>query len=198
MLSSKSLAVRVPKQLFQRLSIQAEPSLASCFLSPELQHSASAALLFTSTFFSRQQSSQVPLSLCASRMKGPLGFRPPNPAPAPTLSNCCHKRKESLPKIWSLHPLKMVLSTRNPVTALPWIPGKGCALARTHGLCGPYTSFPSEFSYVGSGWPPGHHLPSSGHRQELSGAADPCSLSFLPLLAFPAVRFRCRLQPEDP
>ena len=123
-------------------------------------------------------------------MKGPLGFRPPSPAPAPTLSSCCHKRKESLPKIWSLHPLKMVLSTRNPVTALPWIPGKGCALAGTHGLCSPHSSFPSEFSYLGNGWPPDHLLPSCVHRQELSGAAVPCSLSFLPFAGLPGSAFQ--------
>lgn len=141
------------------------------------------------TLFSCQQFSQVPLSLCVFRMKGPLGFRLPNPAPAPTLSNCCHKRKECLPKIWSLQPLKMVLSTRNPVTALPWIPGKGCALARTHGLCSLILPFP-EFPHLGNGWPPGHLLPSCVHRQELSGAADPCLLSFLPFAGLPGSAFQ--------
>lgn len=132
------------------------------------------------------------LFLCVSRMKRPLGFRL---VPAPTLSNCCHKRKESLPKIWSLHPLKMVLSTRNPVTAPPWIPGKGCALARAHGALQP-RSFPSGFFHLGSGEPPGHQgLPATPFFQ---GSCGPLLTVLSFLCCFLAVRSRCRLQPEHP
>lgn len=66
-----------------------------------------------------------------------------------------------MPKIWSLHPLKRVLSTRSPVTAPPWTPGKGCALARAHKAMKPSESF-----QLGSGWPPGPKgLPASSFCQ---------------------------------
>lgn len=98
----------------------------------------------------------------------------PSPAPAPTLFSCCHKKKVSLPKIWSLHPLKRVLSTQSPVTAPPWIPGKGCVLAQAH-----RAMKPSEFFQLGSGWPPGPRGLSATSVEPLT-PAHCFSLSLLP------------------
>lgn len=85
-------------------------------------------------------------------MKSPPSLTLLNPVPVPILSGCCPKRKGSFPKIWSLHPLKMVLSTRSRVTAPPWIPGKGSATIRPLGTC---LSFP--LSVLGACLPC-HHL----------------------------------------
>ena len=122
--------------------------------------------------------------LCVSRMKSPLALRLPNPVPAPTLSSCYPKRKGSLLKIWSLHPWKMVLSTRSQVTAPPWIPGEGPAAL--HGHSRPPSSLTSECSVFEQRT--GHRLTGLAHcystasspvlfiggaegRQESSGAA---------------------------
>mgnify|MGYP007134180099 CR=1 FL=1 len=84
-------------------------------------------------------------------MKSSPDLRLPNPVPAPTSSDCCPKRKGSLPKIWRLHPSKMVLSTRSRVTAPPWIPGKGPADFWGHAYPSLTSSLPSQYSVLGLG-----------------------------------------------
>lgn len=90
---------------------------------------------FSQTLCHINNSSNSPLYV--SRMKSTLGLSLHNPVPARTLSDYCPKRKGSFPKIWSLHPLKMVLSTRSRVTVPLWIPGKHPAATRPLGPCSP-------------------------------------------------------------
>lgn len=145
-------------------------------------------------------------------MKSSPDLRLPNPVPAPTSSDCCPKRKGSLPKIWSLHPSKMVLSTQSRVTAPPWIPGKGPADFWGYAYPSLTSSLPSQYSVLGLGagsrhsaCPPLHPcLISSpahgaGGRQESMGLLlTTAHRLFLPLLASLAVSSRCRHQAKGP
>ena len=142
-------------------------------------------------------------------MKSPLGIRLPNPVPAPTLFDCCPKRKGSLPKIWSLHPSKMVLSTRSRVTVPPWIPGKGPSLIRLQrrrslpflcilymgGLAQDTQGFPATSPLP---HPQSHSQVGEKEARCLVGLLTPANFLFFPLLALLKVSSRCRLQPEGP
>lgn len=134
-------------------------------------------------------------------MKSSLGLRLPNPVPAPTLSDCCPKRKGSFPKIWNLHPLKMGLSTRSRSAAPPWIPGKGPTATRPWGPCSRQASLPSECSLMSGGLAPGYPglackspLPhaqscSQGGRKQAGVQWGSCSL-LLTAPSFPCSEFQ--------
>lgn len=152
-------------------------------LSPELVPTKSFP---TFTSFPRPSHISNPSNapLCVPRMKSPLSLRLPNPVPAPTLSNCCPKRKGSLPKTWRLHLLKMVLSTQSQVTAPPWIPGKGPFLTRPQGPDSSHLPLPSGILQLGEDWPrvlgacapPCHCLipcPASGEGAGKEGRSPP-------------------------